>query len=68
MLRELGPGCTLPVAALAHSRANTITLAARLLDDQGKHQIDIQRSGEDAEEIGQEIGNLLLSQLPTHKM
>ena len=68
MLRELGPGCTLPIAALAHSRANTITLAARLLDDRGKHQIDIQRSGEDAEEIGQEIGNLLLSRLPTHKM
>lgn len=59
MLRELGPGCTLPIAALAHSRANTITLAARLLDDQGKHQIDIQRSGEDAELLGEAVGELL---------
>ena len=59
MLRELGPGCTLPIAALAHSRANTITLAARLLDDRGKQQIDIQRSSEDAEALGEAVGELL---------
>ena len=59
MLRELGPGCTLPIAALAHARANTITLAARLLDDRGKQQIDIQRSSEDAEALGEEVGELL---------
>ena len=59
MLRELGPGCTLPIAALAHARANTITLAARLLDDQGKQQVDVQRSGEDAELVGEEVGKLL---------
>ena len=59
MLRTLGPGCTLPIAALAHSRANTTTLAARLLDERGEHQIDIQRSGEAPEFLGEEIGKLL---------
>lgn len=68
MLHEMGAGCTLPIGALAHARANTITLAARLLDGRGEQQIDVQRSGEDAEEIGREIGGVLLSQFPTHKI
>lgn len=60
MLRELGAGCTLPVAALAHARAGTITLAARLLDEQGEQQIDVQRSGEDAKALGNEVASQLL--------
>ena len=63
MLRELGPGCTLPVGALAHARAGTITLVARLLDEQGEQQIDVQRSGEDAEALGHNIGDFLLTNL-----
>lgn len=59
MLRTLGPGCTLPIAALAHSRANTITLAARLLDERGEQKVDVQRSGEDAEALGEGVGKLL---------
>ena len=66
MLRELGAGCTLPVAALAHARANTITLAARLLDEQGERQVDVQRSGEDAEEIGRKVAEALLGRVGTH--
>ena len=60
MLRELGAGCALPVAALAHARAGTITLAARLLDERGEQQVDVQRSGEDAEAVGRVVGNHLL--------
>ena len=58
MLRELGAGCALPVAALAHVRAGEITLAGRLLDEHGR-KIDIQRSGETPEFLGEEVGKLL---------
>ena len=59
MLHEMGAGCTLPIGALAHARANTITLAARLLDERGEQQIDVQRSGEDAEFLGNKVGKML---------
>lgn len=58
MLREFGAGCALPVAALAHVRAGEITLAGRLLDEHGR-KIDIQRSGETPEFLGEEVGKLL---------
>ena len=61
MLRELGAGCSLPIGALAHVRAGTITLAARLLDERGERKIDVQRSGENAEGVGLAAGKLLLS-------
>ena len=64
MLRELGAGCALPVGALAHVRAGEITLAGRLLDEHGR-KIDVQRSGEDAEGAGEEVGGVLLERSAT---
>ena len=63
MLRELGAGCALPVGALAHARAGTITLAARLFDEESGRQFDVQRSDEDAEELGRNVGSVLLASL-----
>ena len=65
MLRELGAGCSLPIGALAHVRAGTITLAARLLDERGEQRVDVQRSGEDEEAIGREVGGALLARVGT---
>lgn len=64
MLRELGAGCALPVAALAHIRAGEIALAGRLLDERGRKN-DVQRSGEDAERVGETVGRVLIGHSAT---
>ena len=60
LLRGLGAGCTLPVGALAATRAGEVILAARLLSLDGSRQIELQRSGEDPEAVGAEVAATLL--------
>ena len=63
LLRGLGAGCTLPVAALAHARAGQITLAARLIAPDGSRRIDVQDSAdqEDADGLGARLAERALN-------
>ncbi len=60
MLRALGAGCSLPVAALGGMRGGEVLLAGRLLSGDGKERLELQRSGEDPEAVGTEVAETLL--------
>ncbi len=60
MLRALGAGCSLPLAALAGARGGEVLLAGRLLSADGAERIEIQRSGADPEAVGAEVAETLL--------
>ena len=60
MLRALGAGCSLPLAALAGARGGEVLLAGRLLSADGVERIEIQRSGADPEAVGAEVAETLL--------
>ena len=60
MLRSLGAGCSLPLAALGGARGGEVLLAGRLLNADGSERIEIQRSGEDPEAVGAEVAETLL--------
>lgn len=60
MLRALGAGCSLPLAALGGTRGGEVLLAGRLLSRDGSERIEIQRSGEDPEAVGLEVAETLL--------
>lgn len=62
VLRALGAGCSLPIAALAHVRGGEATLLARLLSPDGSRRIDVQRAAPtaEAEALGREVGEALL--------
>lgn len=60
MLRFLGAGCSLPLAALGGARGGEVLLAGRLLSADGSERIEIQRSGEDPEAVGAEVAETLL--------
>ncbi|MDE2746668.1 MAG: hydroxymethylbilane synthase [Chloroflexota bacterium] len=60
MLRALGAGCSLPLAALGGMRGGEVLLAGRLLSADGTERIEIQRSGEDPESVGTEVAETLL--------
>ena len=63
LLQTLGAGCSLPVAALAHLRANEVLLLTRVLDARGEQRISVQESGPDAdpEAVGRRAGEGLLA-------
>ena len=60
MLRALGAGCSLPLAALGGARGGEVLLAGRLLSGDGSERIEVQRSGEDPEAVGAEVAATLL--------
>ena len=60
MLRTLGAGCSLPLAALGGVRGGEVLLAGRLLSDDGETCIDVQRSGADPDAVGVEVAERLL--------
>jgi hydroxymethylbilane synthase len=60
MLRALGAGCSLPVAALGGMRGGEVLLAGRLLSEDGEERIELQRSGNDPEAVGLEVAETLL--------
>ena len=60
MLRALGAGCSLPLAALGGMRGGEVLLAGRLLSADGSERIELQRSGEDPEAVGAEVAETLL--------
>lgn len=60
MLRALGAGCSLPLAALGGMRGGEVVLAGRLLSPDGSERIEIQRSGADPESVGAEVAETLL--------
>lgn len=61
-LAQLGAGCTLPVAALGHTRLDEVVVAGRMLSLDGTHRVELQRSGpsDDPEAVGIELGQTLL--------
>lgn len=64
LLRRLGAGCTLAVAALAQVRARELTLQARILSDDGARVVSAQRAGAaaDPEALGDAVAEALLAQ------
>lgn len=60
MLRALGAGCSLPLAALGGMRGGEVLLAGRLLSADGLERIELQRSGDDPEAVGREVAETLL--------
>ena len=60
MLRALGAGCSLPLAALGGMRGGEVLLAGRLLSADGSERIELQRSGDDPEAVGAEVAETLL--------
>ena len=60
MLRTLGAGCSLPLAALGGVRGGEVLLAGRLLSDDSETCIDVQRSGADPDAVGVEVAERLL--------
>ena len=60
MLRALGAGCSLPLAALGGVRGGEVVLAGRLLSVDGQERIELQRTGLDPEAVGREVGETLL--------
>lgn len=63
VLRTLGAGCTLPVAALAHLRGPELSLAAKVLNLEGSRIVRAQRSGDaaDPEAVGTAAAEDLLA-------
>ena len=68
MLRALGAGCSLPLAALGGFRFDEILLAGRLLSSDGAERIEIQRSGDDPDAVGEEVAQTLLERGGTRLM
>ena len=68
MLRALGAGCSLPLAALGGLRpvagpvadGGEVVLVGRLLSEDGQELIDVQRSGGDPDAVGAEVAQSLL--------
>ncbi len=60
MLRTLGAGCSLPLGALGGVRGGEVVLAGRLLSEDGETSIDVQRAGEDPDQVGLEVAERLL--------
>ena len=60
MLRALGAGCSLPLAALGGVRGGEVLLAGRLLSADGSERIEIQRSASDPDAVGAEVAETLL--------
>ncbi len=60
MLRALGAGCSLPLAALGGVRFGEVILAGRLMSEDGSERIELQRASEDPEEAGNEVAETLL--------
>ena len=60
MLRALGAGCSLPLAALGGTRGGEVLLAGRLFSTDGSERIELQRSGENPDEVGAEVAEALL--------
>ncbi len=64
MLRALGAGCSLPLAALGGLRpvadGGEVVLVGRLLSEDGQELIDVQRSGGDPDAVGAEVAQALL--------
>lgn len=60
MLRALGAGCSLPLAALGGVRFGEVILVGRLMSADGTARIELQRTGEDPEEVGAEVAETLL--------
>jgi len=60
MLRALGAGCSLPLAALGGVRGGEVVLAGRLLSVDGQQRVELQRAGQDPEAVGRELGETLL--------
>ena len=60
MLRALGAGCSLPLAALGGIRGGEVLLVGRLLSADGSERIEIQRSGDDPDAVGAEVAETLL--------
>ena len=60
MLRALGAGCSLPLAALGGVRGGEVVLAGRLLSMDGQRRVELQRAGSDPEAVGREVGETLL--------
>lgn len=60
MLRALGAGCSLPLAAIGGVRGGEVLLAGRLLSGDGSERLEVQRSGEDPESVGGEVAETLL--------
>lgn len=60
MLRALGAGCSLPLAALGGTRGGEVLLAGRLLSADGSERIELQRSGDAPEAVGVEVAETLL--------
>ena len=60
MLRALGAGCSLPLAAIGGVRGGEVLLAGRLLSADGSERIELQRSGGDPEELGTQVAEALL--------
>lgn len=60
MLRALGAGCSLPLAALGGVRGGEVVLAGRLLSNDGSQRIELQRAGEDPEAVGAEVAETLM--------
>ncbi|MDE2965955.1 MAG: hydroxymethylbilane synthase [Chloroflexota bacterium] len=60
MLRALGAGCSLPLAALGGMRGGEVLLAGRLLSADGSERIEVQRSASDPEVVGAEVAEALL--------
>jgi hydroxymethylbilane synthase len=63
VLARLGAGCTLPVAALAHTRLEDVSCLARLFDADGTQALTAQRSGSAAnpEAVGESVAEALLA-------
>ncbi len=60
MLGALGAGCSLPLAALAGVRGGEVVLAGRLLSADGSQRVELQRSGDDPESVGEAVAEALL--------
>ncbi|MCY3567576.1 MAG: hydroxymethylbilane synthase [Chloroflexi bacterium] len=60
MLRALGAGCSLPLAALGGVRGGEVVLAGRLLSLDGQQRVELQRAGQDPDAVGREVGETLL--------
>ena len=63
VLATLGAGCTLPVAALAHTRLDEVSCLASLFDAEGTQAVTVQRSGsaESPEDVGRSVAEALLA-------
>ncbi len=63
VLATLGAGCTLPVAALAHTRLDEVSCLARLFNVDGTQTLSVQRSGPaaGAEAVGRSVAEALLA-------